>query len=317
MIGWKRSVFSRSASPAVVPVLLEDVHQPARAGQERVALAPVRADLVEALAREARDLAGEVLDQRVAVVRAVHPPQVGAEDHLVGLAGAVQVDHVVQRAAALELAQHRPDRRDAAAGADEQRLLRQRVGQAELALDLAEEDHRARLDLAREERRHQPFLDVLDRDRDEPLGMVGIRGQRVGAPVADAVELGADAQVLPGPVARPRERRAHDDGRRLVGLGLEPHDRPGQLARRPRGVQQPEVVVGDQRKRDRSGDLHRPSPEVGNGGCRRAFDHLAPTLSRSMSSPDFCLTIVAPRHRCSSQARATPAPPGRIGGFSP
>ena len=57
---------------------------------------------------------------------------------------AVHVDDVVQRVAALELAQHAHDRRDAAAGADEQQPRRQRVRQAELALDLAEVDHRAR-----------------------------------------------------------------------------------------------------------------------------------------------------------------------------
>ncbi len=37
--------------------------------------------------------------------------------------------------------------------------------------------------------------------------MVGIGGQRVGPPVADAVELDADPQVLAGPVPGPREVR--------------------------------------------------------------------------------------------------------------
>ena len=51
--------------------------------------------------------------------------------------------------------------------------------------------------------RHEPVLDLLDRDGEQPLGVLGIRGDRVGAPVADAVDLGADAQVLARLVALP------------------------------------------------------------------------------------------------------------------
>ena len=67
-----------------------------------------------------------------------------AEDDVVGRARGVQEDDVVERVAAVEVAQHAHDRRDAAAGADEEQLLGQRVGQHERALDAAEADDRAR-----------------------------------------------------------------------------------------------------------------------------------------------------------------------------
>ena len=49
-----------------------------------------------------------------------------------------------------------------------------------------------------EVRRHLAGVDELRRDADPPVGPVGVGGQRVGAPVVDAVDHDADAQVLPG-----------------------------------------------------------------------------------------------------------------------
>jgi hypothetical protein len=50
----------------------------------------------------------------------------------------VQEHHVVERVAARQLAQHAHDRRDPAAGADEQQAARERLGQHELPLDVSE-----------------------------------------------------------------------------------------------------------------------------------------------------------------------------------
>jgi hypothetical protein len=57
---------------------------------------------------------------------------------LLGQARAVQVEDVAEPVAALEVARHAPDRGDPAARADEQSAPGERVGQAKLALDLAE-----------------------------------------------------------------------------------------------------------------------------------------------------------------------------------
>ena len=71
-----------------------------------------------------------------------------------------------------------------------------------------------------------------------PCGCVGVRGDRVGAPVAHAVDLRADAQVLAGAMAGPLEARPDHDGGGVAGLGPDLPDRAGQLARRPARVQQ-------------------------------------------------------------------------------
>ena len=75
-----------------LPVLLERVEQLAGAGGERLALAPVRAELVEVLGRHPAVLAGVLLVQANAVERA----QLGAEDHVVGRARGVQQDGVAR-----------------------------------------------------------------------------------------------------------------------------------------------------------------------------------------------------------------------------
>ena len=62
--------------------------------------------------------------------------------------------HVAQLTAMIEAAQHAHDRRDAAAGADEEQLVRRRVGQDELALHVAQEHELTRLELAVQEGRH-------------------------------------------------------------------------------------------------------------------------------------------------------------------
>ena len=76
-----------------LPVLLERVEQLARARGERLALAPVGAELVEVLGRHAAVLAGVLLVQ----ANAVEGAQLGAEDHVVGGARRVQQDRVSRR----------------------------------------------------------------------------------------------------------------------------------------------------------------------------------------------------------------------------
>ena len=197
--------------------------------------------------------------------------------------------------AAVELAHHAHDRGDPAAGADEERLLGERVGQAEGPLDLAEVDHRVLADLAGEVRRHLALLDALDGDRDEVPRVVGVGGDRVGAPVADAVDLGADPQVLAGLVAGPRGARLDRrrwSRRRSRADRLD--DPPAQLARRPERVQQLDVVVGQRaassapraarRKLRRSGETFGSAPFSTNSRSRSLSFLILPTVGKQEST---------------------------------
>src|SRR4051794_11880435 len=191
------------AVAVLVPVLVGRVEQLGRARDERLALLPVRTEILEVLGLEVALLARVLLVQAEALVALLHAAQLLAEDDVLGVARGVDEQHVVQRVLVLEAAQHAHDRRDAAARADEEQLLRDRVGEHELALDPAERDDAARPAAAHEVGRDGALVDVLDRDGDEAVGAAGVRGERVGPPVAAAVDVEPDAQVLAGPVALP------------------------------------------------------------------------------------------------------------------
>ena len=53
------------------------------------------------------------------------------------------MDHIADLVVVIEVTDHAHDRRDPAAGADEQELFRRRIRQHELPLDLAEGDDRS------------------------------------------------------------------------------------------------------------------------------------------------------------------------------
>src|SRR5690242_5702536 len=103
-----------------VPVLAQRVEHVARPRGERLALAPVRAQLVQVRGLHAADLGRALLVQPEAVVLPGQRAQLGAEDHLVGVAGRVEMHHVAHRIAPVKAPQHAHDRRDAAPGADEE-----------------------------------------------------------------------------------------------------------------------------------------------------------------------------------------------------
>ena len=115
MIGWKRSM-CRRVGVAVLGSSGPRASRPsARAGRRGTSSRSRQSGQISSRspASSRRDRAGQVLDaacsrRTCAFIRRRYV----AEDHLVGLARAVQVDDVVERVAALELAQHAPDRRD-------------------------------------------------------------------------------------------------------------------------------------------------------------------------------------------------------------
>ncbi len=86
----------------------------------------------------------------------------------------------------------------------------------------------------------QPVGDGLDGDRDQPVGARAV-GEGVGAPLADAVDVDADPDVLAGHVAGPVVARADQEGGGVLGLRARPRRsgrggrRRGAAARRGRG----------------------------------------------------------------------------------
>src|SRR3954469_9899107 len=135
-----------------VPVLGHRVEHRFGPAHERLAPGPVGTQLGEAFGRQPPVATGDLQVQAEAGAALRQLAQLVAEDRVVFGARRVQVDDVVELPAAIEVAQHAHDRGDAAAGADEQEALGQRIGQDETALDPAEADDRAGLRVAVEER---------------------------------------------------------------------------------------------------------------------------------------------------------------------
>ena len=211
MIGWKRSMCRRVASRPRAPSASTSASSiSAGPADERLALAPVGAELGRGRSGVMRPCSPvSCTCRRKPGWRVVQRAQLVAEDHVVRGARGVEVHDVVEVLAALEAAQHAHDRRDPAAGADEEQLRRQRVGQHERPLDAAEaDDRRPAARALHEVGRDLALLDELRGDPDAAVGAAGVGGQRVGAPVVDAVDDHADAQVLAGLVARPLPARA-------------------------------------------------------------------------------------------------------------
>ena len=88
--------------------------------------------------------------------------------------------------------------------------------------------------------------DRLDGDRDAAVGARAV-GERVGAPLADAVDVDADPDVLAGHVAGPVLARADHQGGGVGGLGLDRHDPAAQVGAPAQRVDQVEEVGGHQR----------------------------------------------------------------------
>src|SRR3954451_20618911 len=176
------------AVAVLVDMGIEGVEHVAGPAHVDLALAPVRAELVEVLGADAAVLAGELHLHAEALVALIDLTQRAAEDDpLLGARG-MQVDDVADLLAAVEVAQHRHDRRDPAAGADEEDLLRRLLGHFERALAAPQPDDRPRPGLAHEPWRDRALLDELGGDRDVAVGAPGLGGERVRTPVVHAVD---------------------------------------------------------------------------------------------------------------------------------
>ena len=103
----------------------------------------------------------------------------------------------------------------------------------------------------------------------QPSARYGLRGQRVGPPLADTVDVDTDADVLAGHVATPAAARLDHQGDGVAGLGVDRDDAAAQGGAGAQGVDDVEVVGGNQRGGDPLGELHDPPPQcadvVGRG----------------------------------------------------
>ena len=120
-----------------------------------------------------------------------------------------------------------------------------------------------------------PCLQQLRRDADQPVRPAGIRGDRVRPPVMPAIDLKADAHVLPRPVALPLPARPDENADGVRRLGLDPLDPAPQLPGGPQRVDELEVVVGQQRRKERP---PRPQRRTAPGRDNRSGAALSHSL---------------------------------------
>src|SRR5579862_6269364 len=151
-------------TPLTVEVLGQRIEHVSGAGGEDLTLTPVRAELVQMLGRHPAHGRGVLLVEMKAVKAAVEITKLGPEDHVLRISRRVKEHRVRELVVARELPEHAHDRGDAAAGADEEHLLRERVGENEVALDAAEGNDRTRATVADQVRRDDAALDELQRD---------------------------------------------------------------------------------------------------------------------------------------------------------
>jgi hypothetical protein len=211
--------------------------------------------------------------QLEALVLLLELPQLLAEDHVVLVLRRVDQHDVLHLVAVVQRSQHRHDRRDPAAGTDEQQLVGDLVGEREVALHAAQADDRPHTGLVREVGRDLALVDVLDRDRDDAFLVLRVARQRVGAPVAAALDVDPDAQELPGLVAVEAVARLDDHRARGLRLRLDPLDLPAQLARRPERVDQLQVVVWEQGRGERSDGAQCQALDARDVGASSLLSH--------------------------------------------
>ena len=152
--------------------------------------------------------------------------------------------------------------------------------------------------------------DRLGRDRDAARGdagrgrAVGAVGEAVGAPVAHAVDVDADPDVLPGHVAEPAATGPDDDRHGIRGLGAHLEDAAAQVGAGAQRVDQVEVVAGHERGGQGLGHLAGPTqrrPRGVRGRGLRAAGATAPAGAPSAAARRAW--SVGRRWRCSLRQR--------------
>ena len=251
--------------PSIGPAALERVEHPGGSAGPGLALVEVADQAGELLGVEHAVGVGVALDELDAPARGQHP-QLAGEDDVLGGRRRVHDDDVAELVE--RVAQHPHHRRDAAAGGDEQDLVRARVGQDELAAGLVEVDEHPDPRAAHDVGADHAFGDRLDGDRDAAVGPVDRRRQRVRAPLAHAVDVEADPDVLawdvPGPAAPGPDHQGHG----VAGLGVDLDDPPAQVGAGAQRAHEVEVVGREQRRGHQPHEVDRAVTEAGGDGAR-------------------------------------------------
>src|SRR3954451_9216996 len=236
----------------LLPVIDQRVQQFCRSADERFALAPVGTELFEVLRLEAAHLVGHLAMNREPVVALLDLAELISEDDVFLVTGRVDEHYVVHGLAAIEVSEHAHDRRDARPRADEEGLLGRLIGKDERAFYGAEADDLPGFGLLDQVWRDLALVHEFGSDRDAAVGPSRVGSQRVGTPVGDAVDHDTDPQVLARLVALPFEAGLDEDRRCVLGFLLDAHDPTAQLAGGPQRVDQLQVVVGKQRRKQRA-----------------------------------------------------------------
>jgi hypothetical protein len=246
--------------PSVGPARLERVEHPGRAAGPGLALVEVTDQIGELPGIEHPVGVGVPFDEPDAFLRREHAQLAGEDDVGCGRRRVHEDDvaELVQR-----VAQHPHHRCDAAAGRDEQDLRRAWLRQDELAAGLVEVNEHPDARAAHEVGADPAVGDRLDGDRDAAVGAVDRRRQRVRAPLAHAVDVEADADVLardvPGPAASRPDHQRHG----VAGLGVDRDDPSAQVGTGPHRVDEVEVVGRQQRRRHQAHEVDRAVAQAG------------------------------------------------------
>ena len=173
------------------------------------------------------------------------------EDDVAGAACRVEHHGVLKLARVVEVAQHAHDRRDAAPGADEQQLVRARLGQNEITLDAAQRDDRPGRP------RRTRYGDTLPSSTFLTVMLMWPSSRR-GSDVSEYARQWRTPSISspirrywPGSVPAPPVAGLDHDGRRVGGFVGDLLDPPAELAGRLQRVDQLEVVVDEKRRGQR------------------------------------------------------------------
>src|SRR3954471_11008272 len=238
-----------------VPHPLGGVEHRRRAARPGLAFDPARHHVVPVLQREHAHRFGDLLVQPEGTVLFSHRVQLVSEQNVaLGRRRVDQMD-IGHAVSSVQHPQHAHDGSQPRTAGQEEDLLRRWVRQNEVALGCRESDDGARGEPADQVLGQEAFGHRFDGDADGGVVFGRDRGERVGPPVPAAVDLYADADVLAGLVLRrPTPARLDDQRRCMFGLGDAVDDDAAELAGAPQGVEQVQIVVGQQGRGDPAGD---------------------------------------------------------------
>jgi hypothetical protein len=157
----------------------------------------------------------------------------------------------------------------------------QRVRQHVLAARRSQPHDRSARHAPHQVRRDETAWNHLHGDRDPPVSTLRDRGQRVGAPVAHAVDRDADADVLARPMRDPVQPGPDPHRRAVGGLGQHRLHPPTRRPRRPQRIHVTQIVVGQQRSRQPPRPAHEPPPSRGRQDVHAQVHRPRPDLGRT------------------------------------